>query len=109
MVRTAARRILEQHGYRVLEAGDGREALRLCQEHPQPIRLLITDIVMPEMNGRELARQLTSQRPNMKVIYVSGYADSDLIRQDVGDAFAGYMQKPFSPETLLRAVKERLG
>ena len=107
-VRVAARRILEQHGYRVLEAGNGREAMRLCEEHPQPIGLLITDIVMPEMNGRELARQITAQRPNMKVIYVSGYADETLDQGDE-EPFAGYMQKPFSPETLLKAVRERLG
>ena len=109
LVRVAARRILEQHGYRVLEAGNGREALRLCEEHPQHIRLLITDIVMPEMNGRELARQLTAQRPSMKVIYVSGYADESLDQGDIEEPFAGYMQKPFSPETLLKAVRERLG
>lgn len=108
LVRLAARRILERHGYRVLEAQHGREALELCTRHEGAIDLMVTDVVMPQMNGRELARQLTGLRPTLKVIFVSGYADDVIAQYGPLDADMAFIQKPFSPDTLLRKVRDLL-
>jgi len=109
MVRAAARRILERHGYCVLEASHGREALALCEEQGATIDLMITDVVMPHMSGYELARQLAARRPQLKVIYVSGYSDSTAAEHGAVDAESmTFIQKPFAPDTLLRKVRELL-
>jgi nitrogen-specific signal transduction histidine kinase/ActR/RegA family two-component response regulator len=110
LVRTAARRILELSGYRVLEAAHGHAALELCEQRPElAIELVVTDIVMPEMNGQELARRLAVSRPNIKVIYVSGYADDALPHHGSLAPPTAYLQKPFTPDTLLTKVREVLG
>ena len=75
--------------------------------HAGTIDLLLTDVIMPEMNGRQLADRLTSERPEMKVMFASGYSEEDLVRYGV-EAGLSYMQKPFSPEALARRVKEIL-
>jgi two-component system, cell cycle sensor histidine kinase and response regulator CckA len=108
LVRVAARRILEKHGYAVLEAHHGPDALELCARHEAPIDLMITDVVMPRMNGRDLAVQMKQLRPTMKVIYVSGYADNAIARDGSLPPGSVYIQKPFSPDTLLRKVREQL-
>jgi signal transduction histidine kinase/DNA-binding LacI/PurR family transcriptional regulator/CheY-like chemotaxis protein len=107
-VRRAARRFLEEHGYRVLEASQGREALRLSDEHEGRLHLLITDVVMPEMTGRELAEQMTRDRPDTPVLYMSGYADSALVRQELSDSSVSLLQKPFTAGALARRVREVL-
>jgi len=107
-VRMAARRILERHGYRVLEAGDGEQALRISTDHDDVIHLMITDMVMPRMSGDELAQKLVARRPAMKVIYVSGYTEDAVTRREVLDASSAYVQKPFSPSSLLRKGREIL-
>jgi signal transduction histidine kinase/CheY-like chemotaxis protein len=108
LVRVAARRILERHGYVVLEAHHGPHALELCARHDEPIDVMITDVVMPKMNGRELAAQMAQLRPKMKVIYVSGYADNAIAQDGVLPPGTAYIQKPFSPDTLLRKVRDLL-
>jgi two-component system, cell cycle sensor histidine kinase and response regulator CckA len=108
LVRVAARRILEKHGYAVLEAHHGPDALELCARHQEPIDLMITDVVMPRMNGRELAAQMAQLRPTMQVIYVSGYADNAIAQDGMLPAGTVYIQKPFSPDTLLRKVRDLL-
>jgi two-component system cell cycle sensor histidine kinase/response regulator CckA len=102
-VRAIARQLLERQGYTVLEAIDGPTALSLAARHEGPIHLLLTDLVMPEMNGRQLAEQLTSVRPDMKVVYMSGYADDAVMKRGVA-----YLEKPFTPAGLARTLREVL-
>jgi len=109
IVRVLVRKVLEQAGYMVLLAGGGAEALRLAERHPGPIQLLVTDVVMPGMNGRELARRLVERRPMTKVLYLSGYADDAVERHGVLDPGTAFMQKPFSPSALATRVREVLG
>ena len=107
-VRTLARRSLEARGYRVLEAADGPSALQLSARHLDGIDILVTDVVMPGMSGRELAERLAPERPSMKVLYTSGYTDDAMVRQGVLSAGVAFLQKPFVPETLARKVREVL-
>ncbi len=107
-VRTLARRSLEACGYRVLDAADGPSALELSARHAAGIELLVTDVVMPGMSGRELAERLAPERPGMKVLYTSGYTDDAMVRQGVLNAGVAFLQKPFVPDTLARKVREVL-
>ena len=109
IVRTLIRKVLEQAGYTVLLAGGGAEALRLAEHHAGPIHLLVTDVVMPEMSGRELARLLVERWPATKVLYMSGYADDAVERHGVLDPGTAFMQKPFTPSALARRVRDVLG
>jgi CheY-like chemotaxis protein len=108
-LRTLAREILTVQGYAVLEAASPRDALRTHQTHPAPIDLLLTDVVMPEMNGRQLADHLKVARPEMKVLFMSGYT-GEALRAGGGVAeFTGQLlQKPFTPDGLTRRVREVL-
>jgi PAS domain S-box-containing protein len=107
-VRVFASKALEKQGYTVLEARHGRDALLRLAEYGGPIQLLITDIVMPEMSGSELARRLTAERPDLRVLYMSGYADGETAVRGLA-AGAAYLQKPFTSDTLARKVREVLG
>ncbi len=107
-VRNLVRMVLESRGYRVLEARGGVEALDRAREHGGPLHLLLTDIVMPEMSGHELAEHARALHPRLRVLYISGYADQEQARRGVRDPLAGYLPKPFSPETLERKVREVL-
>ncbi len=100
--------ILQSSGYAVLEAGRGEEALRLAGEHAGPIHLLITDMVMPGMGGREVAGRLAALRPGTRVLFVSGYTDDAIVRHGVLEHGLAFLQKPFVPEALLRKVRETL-
>jgi two-component system cell cycle sensor histidine kinase/response regulator CckA len=107
-VRRLVRDMLVRHGYRVVEAENGRQALQLFQAHQHEIALLLTDVVMPEMNGRDLARHLRACRPDLKVLYMSGYT-GDAMSESAGiEPGAVFIQKPFTPRTLLRRVREAL-
>ncbi|MDQ6708281.1 MAG: response regulator, partial [Acidobacteriota bacterium] len=107
-VRHLVRKALEKGGYSLLVAASGAEALRLVKEHRGPIHLLITDVVMPRMSGTELARRLHRLRPDMAVLYMSGYTDSALRRGGNTDAAVQFLPKPFSPAALKRKVRETL-
>src|SRR3989442_485896 len=107
-VRSLARKSLESYGYTVLEAADGPAALDLAARHPRGIDILVTDVVMPGMSGRELAERLAPARPAMRVLYTSGYTDDAMVRQGVLRAGVAFLQKPFVPETLARKVREVL-
>lgn len=106
--RKMMRTILYGYGYRVLEAQDGKEALRISEQHEGPIHLLLTDVVMPEMNGRELAERLQPIYPKMQVLYVSGYTDNVIVRNGVLEPGVPFIQKPFSQKALISKVREIL-
>ncbi len=107
-VRGLVRAVLEGHGYRVLEAEDGGAALSVSERHEGLIHLLLTDVVMPKLSGRELADQLAQSRPETKVLYMSGYTDESIVHHGVLDANTPFIQKPFEPEALARKVRELL-
>jgi nitrogen-specific signal transduction histidine kinase len=107
-VRLVTRQVLERFGYAVLEAPEGDTALRLATKHRGPIHLLLTDVVMPGISGRDLAQQLAPLRPEMKVLYASGYANNAIIQHGILEPGIAYLQKPFTPETLARRVREVL-
>ena len=104
-VRKVARMILLRSGYDVLEAQSGGDALLLCEHHPSPIHLLLTDVVMPHMSGRQLADRLKLIRPEMKVLYMSGYADNAVIHHGILDTDIALLQKPLTLESLTRKVR----
>jgi two-component system cell cycle sensor histidine kinase/response regulator CckA len=108
-VRRLALRILKGNGYRLLEAASGPEALAVSRGHEGPIDLLVTDVIMPEMTGRELASRLKESRPQLKVLYVSGYTADVIGREGVLDPGVAYLPKPFTPAQLSIKVREVLG
>ncbi|MBI4557548.1 MAG: PAS domain S-box protein [Candidatus Hydrogenedentes bacterium] len=105
-VRRLAQRILEQQGYRVLVARTGEEALRASQAYDEPIDLLFTDVVMPKMNGKELAERVKQSRPTLRVMFASGYSDDAIINHGLLEPGIALLQKPYSSEGLLRKVRE---
>lgn len=107
-MRRVARRALESHGYRVLEARNGREALGVIENHERSIHLVITDVVMPEMSGRELVEHLRRRRAGAKVLFMSGYTDDAVVRNGVTQATDAFLQKPFTALSLARKVREVL-
>lgn len=107
-VRTLARELLEGEGYRVLEARNGVEALALARREAGPIHLLLTDVVMPHMGGHALADRLSSDRPGLKVLYISGYPADPNLQQDILDGQAAFLPKPTLPEALLHKVRDVL-
>jgi two-component system, cell cycle sensor histidine kinase and response regulator CckA len=104
-VRSFARRTLEEYGYRVLEAAGGAEALTIAASHAGPIALLVTDVVMPGLQGHHLAAQLTATRPELRVLYVSGFTENSVIHHGVPDHGVAFLAKPFSADALGEAVR----
>ncbi|HPQ15518.1 MAG TPA: response regulator, partial [Bryobacteraceae bacterium] len=107
-LRNMIRQVLKTHGYSVHAARDGRDALRLYTELSEKVDLLLTDVVMPQMNGHELARELTAIQPDLKVVYMSGYAEHVLARYGVSHEGAAFLKKPFTPQELRNRVREAL-
>jgi CheY-like chemotaxis protein len=107
-VRELVKQTLEQLGYRVLEATDGYEALRVVEQHTSHIHLLLTDVIMPLMNGHELATRLRSVRPGIKVLYMSGYADDVLAFHGIDRPEIAFIQKPFTASELAGKVDKLL-
>ena len=107
-VRDMAQAILQQHGYTVLVAANGHEALQHGAQHDGPIHLLLTDVVMPGMSGRELADRLVRLRPEIHALYMSGYTDDALSHHGVLDSGTILLPKPFTPHGLLQKVREVL-
>jgi len=107
-VRRAAQRILERAGYRILTATGGADAVRLCEQHRGEIDLLLTDVVMPEMSGRELERRVMGTDPKLKVLFMSGYADDAIVHHGVLDPGTRFIGKPFSVRELRQKVREVL-
>jgi CheY-like chemotaxis protein len=102
------RRVLEGEGLVVLSAQDAEEALLLTSQHGGVIDLLLTDVVMPGLNGLELAQRVMAERPQLRVLFMSGYADHAVVQRDIIDAGRPFLQKPFAPDRLLARVKEVL-
>lgn len=96
--------VLQEEGYRVLQAGDGEEALSVARRHGGGIDLLVTDVAMPRRSGAELAAELTERHSNLQVLFVSGYSDSRLLSRGVDEARVHLLVKPFAPEQLVERV-----
>jgi len=108
VLRKFVQEVLQSYGYRLLVAENGEDALRVCKEHDGQIDLMITDVVMPKMGGREAAERLQPLYPRMKVIYMSGYTDDAIVHHGVLEPGLNFLEKPFTPEGLARKVRETL-
>ena len=107
-VRQLVRETLESKGYIVMEAGNGEEGLKIADSHNGPIHMMITDVVMPGISGRELAKRLMQVRPETKILYLSGYTEDAIVHQGVLETGTAFLQKPFTLQTLSRKVREVL-
>ena len=99
---------LRKYGYEIIEAANAGEALLACEKRDRTLRLMITDVVMPQMSGRELADRLRQLRPEMKVLYMSGYTDDAIVRHGLLDPAVFFIQKPFTPSALAQKVRQVL-
>ena len=108
MVRALVRDILDMYGYTVLEAAHGPDAIEICRKHKGTIDMMLTDMVMPHMNGRELRDRLAPLLPSLKVLYMSGYAESGIVHDGVIDPGTAFIPKPFTPESLAAKVRATL-
>ena len=108
MVRNLAQHILIEYGYTVLEARNGGEALLICEQYQKPIHLMLTDVVMPRMNGPELFKRLKPLLPSLQVLYMSGYTDRSIVHHGVSEQSVVCLEKPFTPKTLTQKVRQVL-
>jgi DNA-binding NtrC family response regulator len=108
-VRRLVREALVRAGYKVMDTSDPLEARRLSESYRGMIHLLITDVVMPKVSGRELAEELRARRAGMKVLYMSGYADNAIVNTGILQKEVAFLQKPFTPAALTQKVREVLG
>jgi CheY-like chemotaxis protein len=107
-LRMMTKRVLTKRGYHVLEAADGLEGVAVAETYPGPIHLLVTDLIMPQLSGRELAERLTARTPGLRVLLMSGYTEDVLVRQGVESSETNFLQKPFSLSALTNKVREVL-
>ena len=107
-VRSVVQKLLARHGYAVLSAGNGEEALQAAREHHSRIDLLITDVVMPDMNGRALAKRFLRERPEARELYMSGYTEDAIVQRGIIERSLAFIQKPFTPTGLLQKIREVL-
>jgi two-component system, cell cycle sensor histidine kinase and response regulator CckA len=101
-------RILRNHGYKVLEAGDGNEALRLAKEYEEEIHLILADAVMPGMGGRDAVDQISAFRKEIKAVFTSGYTDTAIIKRGIIDKDTAFLQKPYDAAGLIQKVEDVL-
>jgi hypothetical protein len=107
-VRTLVRTTLASSGYAVLEAGSGEEGIAVARAHREPLHLLLTDVVMPGMNGRELSARVTAEHPEARVMFMSGYTDDAIARHGVLEAGTDFLEKPFAPAAVAARVRAAL-
>jgi two-component system, cell cycle sensor histidine kinase and response regulator CckA len=108
LVRKLAQRVLARKGYKVLEALDGEKALEICEDYRGSIDLLLTDVVMPKMNGKQLYDKISKAMPGLQVLYMSGYTDNEIAHHGVLEPGVNFLQKPFRPDALIRAVRQAI-
>jgi DNA-binding response OmpR family regulator len=104
-VRDLAFEVLSSRSYRVLTARDGEEALSIARAHPMEIHLTVTDVVLPAMSGKEVARRLRETRPGLKVLFMSGYAEAQVVHRGVVEEEVAFLAKPFTPAALTEKVR----
>jgi DNA-binding NtrC family response regulator len=107
-VRSVACAILRRNGYRVLDAATGGDALLICEQHPNTIHVMLTDVVMPRMSGRQLWERLAPLRPAMKVVFMSGYTDDAIVHHGVLSSEFAFVQKPLMAAALLLKLRSVL-
>jgi CheY-like chemotaxis protein len=107
-VRAMAKRVLDRDGYRVLEARSGVEALQVCEESEGAIDLIVTDLVMPGLGGRDLAAHVRAQYPGARILFMSGYTEEAALQRSVLSSSESFLSKPFTPDVLARRVRELL-
>jgi two-component system, cell cycle sensor histidine kinase and response regulator CckA len=107
-IRSLLKSILERERYRVLEAANGRQALGICDEQGETIDLLLTDIVMPELDGLELAELVSARNPRMRILYMSGKCDIEAVQRNIVDRGFGFVRKPFAIDALVVRIREFL-
>ena len=107
-VRRLVGRTLAAGGYRHLEARHGEEALEICVKSGETVHLLLSDVIMPRMGGPELAKRLRVLYPELRTLFVSGYADEAVVRHGILESSISFLQKPFTPDVLLRKIREVL-
>jgi CheY-like chemotaxis protein len=107
-VRKVAKRILEEHGYKILDVGSGPQALELGGSYTGEIPLVITDVIMPGMGGKELAERLLASRPKIRVLFVSGYTDNIIAEHDISEKELNFLHKPFTIASLTAKVRKVL-
>jgi DNA-binding response OmpR family regulator len=108
MIRNLVQKVLRANGYTVLVAANGGDAERVSGQHEGPIHLLMTDVVLPGLNGREVARRVVAARAGIRVLYLSGYTDDAIVHHGVLESGVEFLQKPFTPAVLGRKVREVL-
>ena len=108
IVRELTRNVLDISGYAILEASSPEDAIRLCESHGGEIHLLLTDVVMPGMSGRDLSDRLKRVRPGMKVLYMSGYTEEAIVEHGILDSGLHFIPKPFSPASMAQKILEVL-
>jgi len=109
MMRGLTKQLLQEHGYTVIEADDGKSALEWLQSHPDPVDLLLTDVVMRRVSGPELVERVSASRPNLKVVYMSGYTGELMAEREVLSRGITLLEKPFTRTSLLNTLHETLG
>jgi two-component system, cell cycle sensor histidine kinase and response regulator CckA len=107
-VRKLARLVLESHGYQVIEANSGAQAIEVVNSRNGPIHLVVTDVVMPQTSGSQLAQHLRGSHPDTKVLFMSGYTDDAVVRRGIIEAHTAFLQKPFTPHALIQKVRDVL-
>ena len=108
MVRQFVCETLAEHGYKVIDAQGAHDALQCVNEHPDAVHLLLTDLIMPEMSGHELYQKVTAVRPDVKVLYMSGYTDSVVVRHGLTESGSNFLQKPVTVQNLTAKVRQVL-